>query len=194
MATYLDRILAAHRQAAATDRRDVDALVAAAVASGRSRGFSAAIVARHAPRSGGRGGSAVPGSASMLVVQRPGGVSVPGSAATVSAGAPGQDLAGSPRRSGPNPAGPGTPGAPAGRLAVISFHSLEDRLVKAFMRRHSEPDPALAGLPLLPDGAQPPLRRVGRKQRASLDEIRANPRARSAMLRGAEKLVPEPRA
>jgi 16S rRNA (cytosine1402-N4)-methyltransferase len=84
--------------------------------------------------------------------------------------------------------------APAGRLAVISFHSLEDRLVKAFMRRHSEPDPALAGLPLLPDGAQPPLRRIGRKQRASLEEIRVNPRARSAMLRVAEKLLPEPRA
>jgi 16S rRNA (cytosine1402-N4)-methyltransferase len=78
--------------------------------------------------------------------------------------------------------------APQGRLAAVSFHSLEDRLVKNFIRRHSEPDPVLAGLPHLPLQAQPLLRRVGRKQRASLDEIRANPRARSALLRVAERL------
>jgi 16S rRNA (cytosine1402-N4)-methyltransferase len=83
--------------------------------------------------------------------------------------------------------------APAGRLAVISFHSLEDRLVKNFIRRHSEPDPILAALPELPDLAQPPLQRIGRKQRASLDEIKANPRARSALLRVAERVIPEPR-
>ena len=77
--------------------------------------------------------------------------------------------------------------APHGRLVAISFHSLEDRLVKAFIRRHSEPDPALAALPVLPPMAQLPLHRVGRKQRASADEIRANPRARSALLRTAEK-------
>ncbi|HEY2418966.1 MAG TPA: 16S rRNA (cytosine(1402)-N(4))-methyltransferase RsmH [Steroidobacteraceae bacterium] len=79
--------------------------------------------------------------------------------------------------------------APQGRLAAISFHSLEDRLVKNFIRRHSEPDPALAALPHLPPQAQPLLRPVGRKQRASLDEIRANPRARSALLRVAEKIA-----
>jgi 16S rRNA (cytosine1402-N4)-methyltransferase len=79
---------------------------------------------------------------------------------------------------------------PGGRLAAVSFHSLEDRLVKDFIRRHSEPDPVLASLPQLPLAAQPPLRRIGRKQRASLDEIRANPRARSALLRVAEKLDP----
>lgn len=77
--------------------------------------------------------------------------------------------------------------APGGRLVTLSFHSLEDRLVKQFMRRHSEPDPVLAALPQLPVQAEPPLRRVGRKQRASPAEIRANPRARSAMLRVAEK-------
>jgi 16S rRNA (cytosine1402-N4)-methyltransferase len=76
---------------------------------------------------------------------------------------------------------------PGGRLVTLSFHSLEDRLVKQFMRRHSEPDPVLAALPQLPVQAEPPLRRVGRKQRASPAEIRANPRARSAMLRVAEK-------
>jgi 16S rRNA (cytosine1402-N4)-methyltransferase len=73
--------------------------------------------------------------------------------------------------------------APGGRLAVISFHSLEDRIVKEFIRTHSEPDPALARLPTLPAQAAPRLRRIGRKRRASEQEIRANPRARSALLR-----------
>jgi 16S rRNA (cytosine1402-N4)-methyltransferase len=77
--------------------------------------------------------------------------------------------------------------APQGRLAVISFHSLEDRIVKEFIRTHSEPDPALAGLPQLPATAAPRLRRIGRKRRASAAEIGANPRARSALLRVAEK-------
>jgi 16S rRNA (cytosine1402-N4)-methyltransferase len=86
--------------------------------------------------------------------------------------------------------------APGGRLAAVSFHSGEDRLVKEFIRRHADPDPQLASLPQLPPWAQPALRRVGQKQRASLDEIRANPRARSAMLRVAEKLdsPPAPRS
>jgi 16S rRNA (cytosine1402-N4)-methyltransferase len=80
--------------------------------------------------------------------------------------------------------------APHGRLAVISFHSLEDRCVKQFMRDHARPDPALAGLPQLPPQARPSLRLIGRKQRATPDEVRANPRARSALLRVAEKLPP----
>ncbi|MFI4869593.1 MAG: 16S rRNA (cytosine(1402)-N(4))-methyltransferase RsmH [Steroidobacterales bacterium] len=77
--------------------------------------------------------------------------------------------------------------APGGRLVAISFHSLEDRLVKQFIRAHSELDPVLARLPLPPATAQPPLRRIGSKQRAAADEIAANPRARSALLRVAEK-------
>jgi 16S rRNA (cytosine1402-N4)-methyltransferase len=77
--------------------------------------------------------------------------------------------------------------AAGGRLVAISFHSLEDRLVKQFMRAHSEMDPVLARLPLPPQGAEPPLRRIGSKQRASAAERVANPRARSAVLRVAER-------
>jgi 16S rRNA (cytosine1402-N4)-methyltransferase len=77
--------------------------------------------------------------------------------------------------------------APHGRLAVISFHSLEDAVVRDFMREHSSVPPALARLPQLPPGTEPPLRVVGRKQRASEAEVAANPRARSALLRVAER-------
>ena len=77
------------------------------------------------------------------------------------------------------------------RLAVISFHSLEDRMVKQFMRQHSVPfggDPRTARLPIpaatLP---KPPLRLVGRAMRAGASEVAANPRARSATLRVAER-------
>jgi 16S rRNA (cytosine1402-N4)-methyltransferase len=78
---------------------------------------------------------------------------------------------------------------PGGRLAAISFHSLEDRIVKRFMRAHSETDPALKHLPVLPPEARPPLRRVGRKLRPSAQEIAANPRSRSALLRVAERVA-----
>ena len=79
--------------------------------------------------------------------------------------------------------------APGGRLAVISFHSLEDRLVKRFMKRESQPDPELAALPVLPAGAAPRLRLIGRKARPAESEVKRNPRARSALLRVAEKLA-----
>ena len=79
--------------------------------------------------------------------------------------------------------------APGGRLAVISFHSLEDRAVKQFMARHSSADPALAHLPVLPPSAQPRMKLVGRKQRPSAEELARNPRSRSALLRVAEKLA-----
>ncbi len=86
--------------------------------------------------------------------------------------------------------------APGGRLAVISFHSLEDRVVKQFMRREARPDEGLAGVPLRADqlrAARPmTLRLVGRKRRPGDAEIAANPRARSALLRVAERLPAEP--
>ena len=79
--------------------------------------------------------------------------------------------------------------APGGRLAVISFHSLEDRIVKRFMQRASTIDAALARMPIVPLAAQPSLQLVGRKLRPGPAEIARNPRARSALLRVAEKLA-----
>jgi 16S rRNA (cytosine1402-N4)-methyltransferase len=77
---------------------------------------------------------------------------------------------------------------PCGRLAVISFHSLEDRMVKQFMRRHSLADPMYAGLPDMPAHARPKLKLVGKAIEADDNEIFENPRARSAHLRIAERL------
>jgi len=77
--------------------------------------------------------------------------------------------------------------APQGRLAVISFHSLEDRIVKRFMQSLARPD-VPRDLPLrASEMPQPVLRIVGRAERASASEIRRNPRARSAILRVAER-------
>lgn len=75
-----------------------------------------------------------------------------------------------------------------GRLCVISFHSLEDRMVKRFLRDHSRVDPALARLPVVPDSAQPDMRLVCRAIRSSDAETERNPRARSAVLRVGERL------
>ena len=76
---------------------------------------------------------------------------------------------------------------PQGRLAVISFHSLEDRIAKRFIARHAK---APAGNRRLPEatGFVPVLRAVGDAQRAGAAELEANPRARSAVLRVAERL------
>ena len=79
--------------------------------------------------------------------------------------------------------------APGGRLCVISFHSLEDRIVKRFMRRESQGDPVYAGLPEIPPHARPRLRVVGSAVMPGLEEIERNPRARSAVLRVAERLA-----
>jgi 16S rRNA (cytosine1402-N4)-methyltransferase len=74
---------------------------------------------------------------------------------------------------------------PGGRLVVISFHSLEDRIVKRFIRDNARAAPA----PGLPASMQPRLRALGRAQHASDAEVRANPRARSAVLRVAERIA-----
>jgi len=85
--------------------------------------------------------------------------------------------------------------AAGGRLVVISFHSLEDRIVKRFLRSHSQPAPVPRGLAVKEaDRAPPTLRLMGKAQRASAAEIAANPRARSAVLRVAERLAFEPAA
>jgi 16S rRNA (cytosine1402-N4)-methyltransferase len=74
---------------------------------------------------------------------------------------------------------------PGGRLAVISFHSLEDRAVKQFIRGEEAPR-VRRGLPQ-PEAAPSPLVAVGKAIFASESEVEANPRARSAVLRVAEK-------
>ncbi len=78
---------------------------------------------------------------------------------------------------------------PGGRLVVIAFHSLEDRIVKRFMKARSEPDVVPKGVPLRADQLpKPKLRLVGKAVKPSAVEIAANPRARSAVMRVAEKL------
>jgi 16S rRNA (cytosine1402-N4)-methyltransferase len=78
---------------------------------------------------------------------------------------------------------------PGGRLVIISFHSLEDRIVKRFMARMARPD-VPRGLPLreeeMPKGV---LRIVGKAIRADESEVAANPRARSAVMRVAERMA-----
>ena len=77
-----------------------------------------------------------------------------------------------------------------GRLVVISFHSLEDRIVKRFMRDQAAADRLPRGLPLrAAELPAPALRLVGKLTRASVAEVAANPRARSAVMRVAEKLA-----
>jgi 16S rRNA (cytosine1402-N4)-methyltransferase len=77
--------------------------------------------------------------------------------------------------------------APGGRLVVISFHSLEDRLVKRFIERHAHPERAFGRLPLrAADLPQPRLRAIARLKPDDR-EVAANPRARSAVMRVAER-------
>jgi 16S rRNA (cytosine1402-N4)-methyltransferase len=74
-----------------------------------------------------------------------------------------------------------------GRLAVISFHSLEDRIVKRFIAGHAKAPPANRRMPVA-QAFVPTLRALGNARKADSAETAANPRARSAVLRVAEKL------
>jgi 16S rRNA (cytosine1402-N4)-methyltransferase len=74
-----------------------------------------------------------------------------------------------------------------GRICVITFHSLEDKICKRILKKYSDIDPKLKKLPSVPDEYQPKLRIIG-KFKPSKEEINVNNRARSATLRVAEKL------
>lgn len=75
--------------------------------------------------------------------------------------------------------------APGGRLVAIGFHSLEDRIVKRFLRNAARPEP-----PPVPmaESEAPKLRLIGKPRRATSEEVAVNPRARSAILRVAERV------
>nr|WP_206171424.1 16S rRNA (cytosine(1402)-N(4))-methyltransferase RsmH [Thiorhodococcus mannitoliphagus] len=76
----------------------------------------------------------------------------------------------------------------AGRLVVISFHSLEDRIVKRFIRDEARGPLLPKGLPVQASQTQGRLRALGKALRPAADEIRSNPRSRSAVMRVAERL------
>lgn len=79
--------------------------------------------------------------------------------------------------------------AVGGRLVVISFHSLEDRIVKRFFRDQARGDDLPSHFPVTVDQLNPRLRIIGKAVKASESELADNPRARSAVLRVAEKLA-----
>ena len=78
--------------------------------------------------------------------------------------------------------------APGGRLVIISFHSLEDRIVKRFIREEVKGDPFPSALPIGQGQLVPRLKLIAKKVKPSEQEIAANPRSRSAIMRIAEKL------
>ncbi len=80
--------------------------------------------------------------------------------------------------------------APGGRLAVISFHSLEDRLVKQFIRQQEKGVQPPRGLPITEDQIRKTqtLRSVGKAMKPNDSEISGNVRSRSSVLRVAERL------
>ena len=84
--------------------------------------------------------------------------------------------------------------APGGRLVVIAFHSLEDRIVKRFVAREAADCVCPPGLPVCVCGHRPRLRKLTGAVKPGPAEVAANPRARSAVLRAAERLPDNPRA
>jgi len=79
--------------------------------------------------------------------------------------------------------------APGGRVVIISFHSLEDRLVKLFFKQQSKGDPYPIDLPVTKNMLKPKLRLVGKPLKADKIELDENRRARSAVMRIAEKIA-----
>ena len=75
-----------------------------------------------------------------------------------------------------------------GRLSVISFHSLEDRITKRFIKKMTSEPPALHDLPIKNDDIIKPMKKIGKAIKAGKEELTINPRARSAVLRVAERL------
>jgi len=75
-----------------------------------------------------------------------------------------------------------------GRLSVISFHSLEDRITKRFIKKMTSEPPALHDLPIKNDDIIKPMKKIGKAIKAGKEELAVNPRARSAVLRIAERL------
>jgi 16S rRNA (cytosine1402-N4)-methyltransferase len=78
--------------------------------------------------------------------------------------------------------------APGGRLVVISFHSLEDRMVKRFIRRQEQGDALPMGVPVRDEQLNRRLRSIGKAVKAGAVEVAANTRSRSAVMRVAEKI------
>ncbi|MEH6551389.1 MAG: 16S rRNA (cytosine(1402)-N(4))-methyltransferase RsmH [Pseudomonadales bacterium] len=79
--------------------------------------------------------------------------------------------------------------APGGRLVVISFHSLEDRIVKQFIRQKARGEFVHASIPIMDKDIVRRMRPVGKAIKPSEEEVDANPRSRSAVMRVAEKLL-----
>lgn len=78
---------------------------------------------------------------------------------------------------------------PSGRLVIISFHSLEDRIVKRFLKKAARGQEFPKGLPVTADMMQPDLKIIGKALKASADEVKTNVRSRSAVMRVAQKLI-----
>ena len=78
---------------------------------------------------------------------------------------------------------------PGGRLSVISFHSLEDRMVKRFIRAQEKGNEPPPGVPLTEDQLGRTMKRIGKAFMPGREEVERNPRARSAVLRVAERLA-----
>ncbi len=78
---------------------------------------------------------------------------------------------------------------PGGRLVVISFHSLEDRIVKRFMRDKARGDDLPRGVPVTEDMLNKTLKIIGKAVKPSKEEVEQNVRSRSAIMRVAERLA-----